>query len=79
MRQRPIQGGSVSAGLAAGNDPGNLFHHCVENDRRVENRKLAVTPAAGEYYAFKIVEAFYTRRHQRGSITLGLVSPSSFA
>jgi hypothetical protein len=25
------------AGLAAGNDPGNLFHHCVENGRRVEN------------------------------------------
>jgi hypothetical protein len=26
VRQRPIQGGSVGAGLAAGNDPGNFFH-----------------------------------------------------
>ena len=37
--------------------------HCVENDRRAENRKLAITPAAGEHYAFKFVEAFYKRRH----------------
>jgi len=66
VRQRPIQDGSVSAGLAAGNDPGNLFHHCVGNDRRVENRKLAITPAVGDHYAFIFVEAFYKCRHQPG-------------
>jgi len=29
-------------------------------------RKLAITPAAGEHYAFEFVEAFYKRRYQRG-------------
>ncbi len=47
VRQRPIRGGSVSAGLAARNDPGNLFHHCVENDRgsKIVSSLLRLQPA----------------------------------